>query len=39
MSLHWIHDVFGNSVAIASFDERSDTLTFTATATVEHNPS
>ena len=39
MSLHWIHDVFGNSVAIASFDERSDTLTFTATATVEHNPT
>jgi transglutaminase-like putative cysteine protease len=39
MSLHWIHDVFGNSVAIASFDERSDTLTFTATSTVEHNPS
>ena len=39
MSLHWIHDVFGNSVAIANFDERSDTLTFTATATVEHNPS
>jgi transglutaminase-like putative cysteine protease len=39
MSLHWIHDVFGNCVAIANFDERSDTLTFTASATVEHNPS
>jgi transglutaminase-like putative cysteine protease len=39
MSLRWIHDVFGNSVAIATFDERSDRLTFTATATVEHDPS
>ena len=39
MSLRWIHDVFGNSVAIASFDERSDSLTFIWTATVEHNPA
>jgi len=39
MRLRWIHDVFGNSVAIATFDERSDTLTFTATATVEHDPA
>ena len=40
MQLRWIHDVFGNSVAIAaSFDERADTLTFTSTATVEHNPA
>ena len=39
MSLRWIHDVFGNSVAIATFDERAETLTFTATATVEHNPA
>ena len=39
MSLRWIHDVFGNSVAIATFDERSKTLTFTATSTVEHNPA
>ena len=23
MSLRWIHDVFGNSVAIATFDERA----------------
>src|SRR6202035_6184977 len=36
MSLRWIHDVFGNSVAIATFDERSDLLSFTWTATVEH---
>lgn len=39
MSVRWIHDVFGNSVAIAAFDERADILTFTWTATVEHNPA
>ena len=39
MSLRWIHDVFGNSVAIATFDERAETLTFISTATVEHNPA
>jgi transglutaminase-like putative cysteine protease len=39
MSLRWIHDVFGNSVAIATFDERAATLSFAATATVEHNPA
>jgi transglutaminase-like putative cysteine protease len=38
MSLRWIHDVFGNSVAIAVFDERSDTLSFTSTVTVDHTP-
>src|SRR5271156_3134318 len=36
MSLRWIHDVFGNSVAIATFDERSQNLTFTSTVPVEH---
>jgi transglutaminase-like putative cysteine protease len=39
MSLRWIHDVFGNSVAIATFDERAQTLSFLSTATVEHNPA
>jgi transglutaminase-like putative cysteine protease len=39
MRLRWIHDVFGNSVAIATFDERAETLTFTSTTTVEHNPA
>ncbi len=39
MSLRWIHDVFGNSVAIATFDERARTLTFSATATIEHMPT
>jgi len=38
MRLRWIHDVFGNSVAIATFDERAEALTFTSTVTVEHNP-
>ena len=38
MSLRWIHDVFGNSVAIATFDERARTLSFTSTATIEHMP-
>ena len=37
MSLRWIHDVFGNSVAIATFDERAETLSFVNTATVEHS--
>ncbi|MEH2482121.1 transglutaminase-like putative cysteine protease [Nitrobacteraceae bacterium AZCC 2146] len=39
MSLRWIHDVFGNSVAIATFDERARTLTVNSTATIEHMPS
>jgi transglutaminase-like putative cysteine protease len=39
MQLRWIHDVFGNSVAIATFDERAESLTVTSTATVEHNPA
>src|ERR1700742_4731397 len=39
MSLRWIHDVFGNSVAIATFDERSEILSIVSTATVEHNPA
>src|SRR6476620_3160249 len=39
MRLRWIHDVFGNSVAIATFDERAQTLSFTSMATVEHNPA
>jgi transglutaminase-like putative cysteine protease len=38
MSLRYIHDVFDNSVAIATFDERAKTLSFTSTATIEHMP-
>jgi transglutaminase-like putative cysteine protease len=39
MSLRWIHDVFGNSVAIATFDQRAEMLSIVSTATVEHNPA
>jgi transglutaminase-like putative cysteine protease len=39
MRLRWIHDVFGNSVAIASFDERADRLIFNSTVTIDHNPA
>src|SRR6202000_1005271 len=39
MSLRWIHDVFGNSVAIATFDEPPEILSIVSTATVEHNPA
>lgn len=37
-SLRRIHDVFGNSVAIAHFDAKSDRLVFDSTVTVEHYP-
>jgi transglutaminase-like putative cysteine protease len=37
-SLRWIHDVFGNSVAIAKFDTRAELLTFSNLATVEQTP-
>ena len=39
MTLRWIHDVFGNSVAIATFDDRAETLSIVSTATVEHYPA
>ncbi len=38
LSLRWIHDVFGNSVAIARFESRATSLVFNSTATVEHTP-
>jgi transglutaminase-like putative cysteine protease len=34
--LRWLHDVFDNSVAIASFDEASSELRFDSTVTLEH---
>lgn len=37
-SLRRIHDVFGNSVAIADFDTEADRLVFDSTVTVEHYP-
>lgn len=38
-SLRWIQDVFGNAVAIAQFDRRSDELEISASAEVEHLPT
>jgi transglutaminase-like putative cysteine protease len=37
-SLRWIHDVFGNSIAIAAFDEAGEKLTFDSGVWVEHYP-
>ncbi|EIZ78993.1 hypothetical protein WSK_2538 [Novosphingobium sp. Rr 2-17] len=36
--LRWLHDVFGNSVAIASFEGRTASLTVTSETTLEHAP-
>jgi transglutaminase-like putative cysteine protease len=38
-ALRWIHDVFGNSIAIANFDRRSDTLTFESAFRAQHYPA
>jgi transglutaminase-like putative cysteine protease len=38
-TLRWIHDVFGNSIAIVSFDQRADSLTFETSFRAEHYPS
>jgi transglutaminase-like putative cysteine protease len=37
--LRWLHDVFGNSVAIARFDQRADRLCFDSHARMEHSPT
>jgi transglutaminase-like putative cysteine protease len=37
--LRWIHDVFGNSVAIARFDRQSDELRFDITIRLDHTPT
>jgi hypothetical protein len=36
--LRWMHDVFGNSIAIATFSEPADELTFESTFRAEHFP-
>lgn len=36
--LRWIHDVFGNSVAIARFDRRARELRFDSVVRMEHSP-
>src|SRR6202047_5333294 len=37
-ALRWIHDVFGNSIAIATFDRPADTLTFESAFRAQHYP-
>jgi transglutaminase-like putative cysteine protease len=37
-SLRWIHDVFGNSLALARFDKRARRLTVTSTTQLDHAP-
>ncbi len=39
VELRWLHDVFGNSVAIARFDSQAATLRFDSHARVEHIPT
>jgi len=34
--IRWIHDVFGNSIAIAAFEAEADRLVFDSTIRVEH---
>jgi transglutaminase-like putative cysteine protease len=34
--LHWLHDVFDNSVAIAAFSDEASQLLFESTVTLEH---
>jgi transglutaminase-like putative cysteine protease len=36
LELRWLHDVFDNSVAIATFDETTSELRFDSTVTLEH---
>jgi transglutaminase-like putative cysteine protease len=36
VDLRWLHDVFDNSVAIATFDEAASELRFASTVTLEH---
>lgn len=38
-SLRWIHDVFGNSIAIAAFDQPAQKLTFDSGVWAEHYPA
>ena len=37
--VRWLHDVFGNSIAIASFTEPATELLFTSSFTAEHFPA
>lgn len=36
--LFWVHDVFGNSVAVSNFDTEADTLRFETDIVLDHTP-
>lgn len=38
-TLRWVHDVFNNSVLVASFEDAADELVFESTFEAEHYPS
>lgn len=38
VSLRWLHDVFGNSVAVANFTERAAELRFESRVVLDHTP-
>src|SRR5688572_17558607 len=38
-SLRWMHDVFGNSIAIASFTQQASQLVFESSFRAEHFPA
>lgn len=37
-ALRWVHDVFGNSVAVATFHERARELRFASATRIDHQP-
>ncbi len=39
VELRWVHDVFGNCVALARFDAQSDELRFDSTIRLDHTPT
>jgi len=39
VALRWVHDVFGNCVALARFDGQSDELRFDSTIRLDHTPT
>ena len=38
VNLRWVHDVFGNCVALARFDRRADLLSFDCRISLDHRP-
>jgi transglutaminase-like putative cysteine protease len=39
VQLHWVHDVFGNCVAIARFSDMAQELRFDSTIRLDHSPT